>query len=424
MLLYYIYAKTTTTQVAEILERLCCSGFEQEVSNDTSMLSMNWISKHREDIKIYYAHLIDVGELVDKGVIGSLKKRESNVSISFNQLFLIHREFLRYRHDWHDGLEMDDPLLKLLAVLGPAPENVANEDNHTISLRLPKTKRADDNMFANELDNQSRAKEKKRICQRLKRVLLNKEKSNEQFIDQFRKSLFKYLIHTRDWARNYDNSKLFHDCELTITMINGFIRFDDQDIGINDEVEFNKFLFDYVNEIGKLKDKSKETKKKLEKVLGQRKVVVDHIKYLNEQIAYQKKYLENVHAQTSDTGTGTKKGNSGKDKIKRKTVKFGHKKLVSSGVIVDVDQEVIKSTKSNPTKFVYYFTQVGANEFEIDIKYKVKFGSKISPFSQAFQISLIKLLEMREQSQSRYVLEFFTFSVDHLIHLLNENFVK
>ena len=385
-------------------------------------MATNWINSHIEDIKTHYAHLIDVGPLVDKGVIGSLKKRDINVVLTYNQLFLMHGELLRCRRDWHDASNMDDPLLKLFVQLGAAPKPVQNEHNHSIVIRLPKPQRTNNDIYTNEVDIESRAKEKKRICQRLKGVLLNKEKSNEQFINQFRTSLFKYLVHTRDWARSYDNSKLFHNCELTISMINGFIRFDDQDIGINDEVQFNKFLFDYVNEIGKLKDKNNQTKKKLERIKGQRQAVVDHIAYLETQVAYYDRYLSNVkQGGTSDSNA---KVNSSKDKTKRKTVKFNHKKLISGMVIIDIDEKETKAKKINVSKNIYYITQVDANDFEIQIKYKVGFGTKINQFPEPFKVSLVELLEMREKQHNRYQLGYLTLGINPFINLLNENFVK
>ncbi len=112
-----------------------------------------------------------------------------------------------------------------------------------------------------------------------------------------------------------------------------------------------------------------------------------------------------------------------KNKNKNKTVKFSHKELVKQNIIVDVDEQVLKQTKANFNNLVYYFSQIGPDEFEVEVKYRVGFGAKISPFPEPFHLSLSKLLEMREAHQSRYQLEMVTLQVNLLINLLNKSFV-
>merc|ERR1712190_350768 len=142
-------------------------------------------------------------------------------------------------------------------------------------------------------------------------------------------------------------------------------------------------------------------------------------------------YLDNVKHNhmgdgggANDKGKGGKKKKGGKDEKYGKAVKFSHKDLVRQNVIVEVDEQVLKETKANFNNLVYYFSQIGPDEFEVEVKYKVGFGAKISPFPEPFQLSLSKLLEMREAHQSRYQLEMVTLQVNLLINLLNQSFVK
>jgi len=104
-------------------------------------------------------------------------------------------------------------------------------------------------------------------------------------------------------------------------------------------------------------------------------------------------------------------------------VTFTHRELENMKVIIDVDEEVLEQTKANVKNLVYYFTQINPDEFEVEVKYKVGFGAKISPFPEPFPLNLSKLLEMREQNISRYQMEMVTLHVNLLINLLNNNFI-
>ena len=94
------------------------------------------------------------------------------------------------------------------------------------------------------------------------------------------------------------------------------------------------------------------------------------------------------------------------------------------GVIIDVDEEVLAHTKANVNKLEYYFSQLGPDEYEVEVTYRVGFGARISPFPEPFRLSLTKLLEMQDNTQIRYQLEMVTLHVNVLIKLLNEQFVK
>merc|ERR1712233_169292 len=122
----------------------------------------------------------------------------------------------------------------------------------------------------------------------------------------------------------------------------------------------------------------------------------------------------------SENNKDSKKKNK---KKKEKPHKFTHKELVKQNVIVDVDEQVLKQTKANFNNLVYYFSKIGPDEFEVEVKYRVGFGAKISPFPEPFHLSLSKLLEMREAHQSRYQLEMVTLQVNLLINLLNKSFM-
>jgi len=138
--------------------------------------------------------------------------------------------------------------------------------------------------------------------------------------------------------------------------------------------------------------------------------------------AYQQ-YLNNIIENDKRGLGGAQKDKNYKKK--QKPVKFTHQKLLSLNVIVDVDEDVLKRTRANFNNLLYYFSRgENADEFQVEVKYKVGFGAKISPFPEPFQLSFSKLLEMKDDHTTRYQLEMVTLNVERLIDLLNDNFMR
>jgi len=419
-----------------------------------------FVEKHREDIQLYFARLIDVDSLSDRMDVDNLlehtRRRDYTIQISFNQIFLIHRLLLKHRKEWNPDNNPDDPVLKKLAQLGPAPENLKHAENHSINMRLSNDDDVTDDDDLDEEEKQAKnarlekenAAKFRQIFQttskdpfinnirsRIRSVLLN-EQIPQMFLDQYRNSLKAFLYHVRDWARNHGNIKVLTDTEAAISGINKFIT-TQQGAQVNDSQAFNNFVVVYVNEIREMKRRADRFHLKVIAVAKARDTIIDHANYLQTKLTYYQKYLENVKYNHMGDGSGTsgsvvasnshskKKGkNKNKDMGYGKQVKFTHKELTKQSVIIDVDEQVLKQTKANFNNLVYYFAQVGPDEFEVEVKYRVGFGAKISPFPEPFQISLSKLLEMRESHQSRYQLEMVTLNVNLLINLLNKSFVK
>ena len=376
------------------------------------------------------------------------RRRDYTIQISFNQIFLVHRLLLKHRKEWNPDNNPDDPVLKKLAQLGQAPENLKHSENHSINMRLSQDDIGDDDdldddekQARNEKAALENSRKFKSIFQltsrdpfvnsiriRIRNVLLN-ESIPQMFLDQYRNSLKAFLYHVRDWARNHGNIKVLTDTEAAISGINKFIT-TQQGAPVNDSSAFNNFLIVYVNEIREVKRRADRFHLKVIAVAKARDTIFEHANYLGQKLQYYQTYLDNVkHNHMGDGLKGDKKkGKKGKGNEKElkygKAVKFTHRDLVKQSVIVDVDQQVLNQTKANFNNLVYYFSQIGPDEFEVEVKYKVGFGAKISPFPEPFHLSLSKLLEMREAHQSRYQLEMVTLQVNLLINLLNTHFVK
>merc|ERR1712087_1059754 len=89
----------------------------QNLSNGVELRDK--FEKHREDIQTYFARLIDVDSLEDRMVVDN----RMNFTI---QIFLVHHLLLKHRKEWNADNNPDDSVLKKLAQLGPAPDNLKN----------------------------------------------------------------------------------------------------------------------------------------------------------------------------------------------------------------------------------------------------------------------------------------------------------
>eukprot|EP01083_Nonionella_stella_P072603 195816_1 len=394
-----------------------------------------FIEKHREDVQTYFARLIDVDSLSDRMDVDNLlehtRRRDYTIQISFNQIFLTHRLLLKHRKEWNADNNPDDPVLKKLAQLGPAPDKLKHSQNHSINMRL--SSEVEESKVQSPATNNNKIQSIFRvnssdpfvnsIRSRIRSVLLN-DSIPQMFLDQYRNSLKAFLYHVRDWARNHGNIKVLTDTEAAISGINKYIT-TQQGAQVNDSQAFNNFLVVYVNEIREMKRRADRFHLKVIAVAKARDTIIDHANYLQTKLQYYQKYLENVKYNHINKKPQKKtKHKKNKEHPFGKPVKFSHKELVKQNVIVDVDAQVLKQTKANFNNLVYYFAQIGPDEFEVEVKYRVGFGAKISPFPEPFHLSLSKLLEMREAHQSRYQLEMVTLQVNLLINLLNKSFVS
>lgn len=398
-----------------------------------------WVDRHREDIQTYFARLIDVDTLADRMDVDKLlentRQRDYTIQISFNQIFLCHRLLLKHRKEWNPDNDPDDPVLKILVQLGPETEAVKHSENHTINIRLaPLPDDSDTKNNDNNVDNKDKWKQVFQlgnqdpfvttVRKRVKDVLLNPE-APETFLDQYRNSLRAYLHHSLEWATNNGNIRLISDCEAALSGINKYIT-QEKGAAFNDSQEFNLFLLSYANEIGEMKRRADSFHMKVIAVATARDTIIDHANYLHTKLQYYQKYLENVREQAAGgkkPGGGRGK-NKNKNNTKSKQRKFTHQKLQQMGVIIDVDEEVLQQTKANFNKLEYYFAQIAPDEYEVEVKYRVGFGARISPFPEPFRLSLTKLLEMQDNHQNRYALEMVVLNVKELIILINTQFVK
>ena len=98
-----------------------------------------------------------------------------------------------------------------------------------------------------------------------------------------------------------------------------------------------------------------------------------------------------------------------------KPAKFSHKELLQRKIIIEVDQIIINPTKANPENLVYQFTQTSRNEYELEVQYKVGFGSSISPFPEPFTLNMDNLKEKYNNGETKFSVEFMIMSIERLL---------
>merc|ERR1711971_1125731 len=203
-------------------------------------------------------------------------------------------------------------VLKKLAQLGQAPENLKHKENHSINMRLSSDDINDDDDLDDEekqARNEKAALDQSRkfksifqvtsrdpfvnsIRVRIRSVLLN-DSIPQMFLGQYRNSLKAFLYHVRDWSRNHGNIKVLTDTEAAISGINKYIT-TQQGAQVNDSQSFNNFLVVYTNEIRMMKKRADRFHLKVIAVAKARDTIIDHANYLQTKLLYYQQYLENV----------------------------------------------------------------------------------------------------------------------------------
>merc|ERR1712115_273451 len=228
------------------------------------------------------------------------------------------------RKEWNPDNNPDDPVLKKLAQLGPAPDNLKHAQNHSINMRLS-SQETQDNDNDDDEENENKEKEKQlvsannkklksifqltskdpfvnNIRSRIRAVLLN-ESTPQMFLDQYRNSLKAFLYHVRDWARNHGNIKVLTDTEAAISGVNKYIT-TQQGAQVNDSQSFNNFLVVYTNEIREMKRRADRFHLKVIAVAKARDTIFEHANYLQTKLQYYQTYLDNVkHNHMGDGGS-------------------------------------------------------------------------------------------------------------------------
>eukprot|EP01083_Nonionella_stella_P184372 669146_1 len=357
----------------------------------------NFIEKNLPDVQTYFTRLIDVDSLSDRMDVEL--SRDFTIPISLNQIFLTHRLLLQHTKEW-----TDDRLRNILAQLGPASDDVKHHENHSMEIRIIRLSSEVECVEPTVLLNDAFLNN---IRSRIRSVLLN-DSIPQQFLNEYRISSFKaFLYNLRDWARNHGNIKMLVDTEALIR----WIMLTQQGAQANDNEAVDTFLVAYVNDIRETRRRAVRLHLKVIEMTKVRDAIVDHAKHLQGKLEYYQTYLSSIKPNPRIKPSGKVY----KARPYRRPVKFSHKELLKRNVIIAVNEQVLKQTKANFNNLMYYFSQIGAGEFEVEVKYRVGFGAKISPFPEPTHLSLSKLLMVRDTS---YQLEMVNMEVNLVIDLL------
>eukprot|EP01084_Bolivina_argentea_P224509 379621_1 len=287
--------------VAKILENL----FTGIAFGDTFMNPLsNCVGRHHKDIGIYFSQLINVHSLSNRKDICNLfdvpsRARDCTIQISFNQIFLVHRLLLKHRKEWNPHNDADNPVLKILTKLGPAPNNLKHSENHSINMRLSSDIEVNKCEKVGNDDSQtliSCVPFVNNIRDVIRELLLN-ESIPQIFLTQHRKSLKSYLYCVRDWARSNGNSKVLTDAEAVINGMNKYMT-SRSIIDRNNDEGFNNFLVVYMNEIQEMKQSAETLHSKIISVQKTRDTIMDYYNYLHEKLRYYQLYIAGVKDST------------------------------------------------------------------------------------------------------------------------------
>eukprot|EP01084_Bolivina_argentea_P224508 379615_1 len=278
--------------VAKILQNL----FTGITFRDTFMYPFsNFITRHRKDIGIYFSQLIDVHSLSNRNDICNLSdvpSRDRTIQISFNQIFLVHRLLLKHRNEYNAHNDVNNPVLKLLIKLGPAPDNLKHSDNYLINMRLSS------NIETNKCENLD--KDHSQTCvpfvhniRDVIRELLSNKSIPQIFLTQHRKSVKSYLYCVRDWARDNGNIKVLTDVETVINGVNKYMT-SQSNIEKNNDEGFNNFLVVYMNEIQEMKQNAEKLHSEFISVTKIRETITDYLNYLQAKLQYYQLYTDSI----------------------------------------------------------------------------------------------------------------------------------
>jgi len=180
---------------------------------------------------------------------------------------------------------------------------------------------------------------------------------------------------------------------------------------------FNNFLWTIAQESLSRASRIGTMTKRLTMIKTANDAVKKHSEYLQSRLEMYKIYLENVRKGPPDVaGDKSKKG---KEKQVNKMVKFTHNELEKMGVVTHTNPDIQKSILQ---KCYYSFTMVSPGRYTVELH--LKKGIDIKLLKKPVELVLEELLHKQEHGETALEMDHVTLSVNLLIHLLNNHFVK
>jgi len=410
--------------IAKVLQNL--SNGKDFNNSELFMVPMNeFLHDKRNAIQNYFAKLIDVEDLDFRAELDRLEKqrdRQHIVTTTINQVFLIHRLLVEHKSLFRDP---NDPILRVLVMLGEVPEAVKIQENHKVTLRL--TQNFEDQEDLQKLNIEQAASTTMSTFSyshffgdRVKSEVKNATDALQDFSQKLDLSKYSQLIqqHRRDFEgfiqkviglENKDSGLAQHVNAEICTAVDSFAL---------SGMTYTQFISSYVDNIRSLHKRAKQLHEHVQNVQRASHTVDLQQKKLSEKLKVFKDYLDVVqkggHAQEVSAQEKKKKTST---KPQKTEVVFTHKELVNQGVILSI----AKKHENDAKRLKYKFHRVARGEYEIIPCAQIMLKS--FPVLDPISITMLQLLDLEAKYKNQFtVLDKITLNVNLLKTLLVKTF--
>eukprot|EP00475_Leptophrys_vorax_P005130 TRINITY_DN1307_c0_g2_i1.p1 TRINITY_DN1307_c0_g2~~TRINITY_DN1307_c0_g2_i1.p1 ORF type:complete len:901 (+),score=234.58 TRINITY_DN1307_c0_g2_i1:125-2827(+) len=397
--------------VAKCLQNLSNGQYWGEHKAEYMIPLNSFIDKNRSRLTDYLLNLANVDDLeyrlnVDR-LLALTNTRNSIVSTTMNQVFLIHDLLLRHLDRACPG--SSDPMREILQSLGAAPPQVPVSENHPVAVELVEKAKFDKRLTEAphpDLEASSLLMVQSPVFSNAKKLIQQVLKAMPKSIYESSSSLDDFLERAKQYAREKKNLVVVEHISNVESMLVTMSSFQSKES--NRMKTSERFFSSMVEQAKDRQEALDDIQKKKKLVKNAFKIIEDHSTYLEGQLDYYRTYLDNVRK-----GQAQDFGNS---KEYDQVYKVSHPKLEEMKVIEWVDPNVSKTLK----KCSYKFTHVGPNTFRVEVY--LKKGLKFNDFSQ--EVKLDDLLQMKDNLQTTVEMgDYLRLNVNLLIHLLNREFI-
>eukprot|EP01027_Heterolobosea_sp_BB2_P009318 GEZU01013749.1.p1 GENE.GEZU01013749.1~~GEZU01013749.1.p1 ORF type:complete len:1370 (-),score=732.55 GEZU01013749.1:189-4298(-) len=424
--------------VAKILQNLTNNSLFGSASLEKFMEVFNpYITENSAKVTAFFQDVCNVPEPEEQlGVhkyVELTQKHTPTISISINEIFSTHSVIL----DFVDKLAPadDDPLRKILEVLGAPQQQVPDELDE--ELNLPLINKFEKDVEKNELSPQQVYEETKEMVRRALRNLP---------VDNFSNSLLETLERNKKWAEDRMKSAVSKnggdkkedkkkqqsaaaaddddddadgvesfsaaECEALLKLINQIF----QNLPILEKAsiatpkdQYATILKDIARDARNRNEQRARQKKELERLQQSLKELQQHYTFLKDQNSNYSQYLSNARDQSLSVKVKPgKKAKAASAAQKIGPYKFTYAQLEKKGVIISLD---VPKSQRGKVKFAISSNTPGVFEVAAQVA-----GVTL----KTIELELDDLLEKQYNGVDKVDFEYVSLDVNMCIHVLNQ----
>eukprot|EP00474_Spongospora_subterranea_P010430 CRZ10888.1 hypothetical protein [Spongospora subterranea] len=383
----------------------------------------SFIESSRDMLDRYFERLVDVNDLstqlaMDKW-LERTNRRETQIQVSFNQLFLLH-SLLETHIDLLCG--DDNPSLRhQIMQLGPAPKQLKSQENHTVGIELhPYVAEFSVDALTGmprervpSTDDTLQCPDGHPLFQDAARLLVQLAQAIPPELSD--RPCLESVIQVVQESSSHDGNEVLStlvnslsDVLITLKRMlllpehNGCCPFDGFLTSVCDSIESRESRLEAVSQRRMLASKVCST-------------ILSHHQYLDSRLSLYRQYLDNVRSGRTAT-LASDAPNVSRSKTAPMRFKISQTELESSGVIIAVDPDVRRGLLKK-TSFTFTATS-NPNQFMVTALYS-KARAPLAPIL----IDLEELLDMQSNNQVTINVPNMVLNVNLLIYLINSKFL-